>query len=65
MRNIMHNYPNEKCAWVLHGTMSAVDRNSVILIDDMGISKKRAHWRTTRLDMTMIIGFATMERAER
>ena len=45
--------------------MAAMDSNSVILIDDMVIPNKGAHWRTTSLDITMMSGLAAMERSER
>ena len=64
MRNIMHDYPDNKCVQILHNTMSAMNDSSVILIDDLVIPNKGAHWRSTQVDMTMMSGLAAMERSE-
>jgi demethylsterigmatocystin 6-O-methyltransferase len=62
MRNIMHDWPDEKCKLILENTKSAMTRDSVILIDEMVIPKTGASWRATQLDITMITCLAAQER---
>lgn len=35
---------------------------SLLLIDEMVLPDSNAHWRATQLDLTMMIGLASMER---
>ena len=65
MRNVMHDYSDSKCVEILHNTMSAVTKESVIIIDDMILPNRGASWRATQLDLTMMSGLAAMERSEK
>ena len=62
---IMHDYPDEKCALILQQIVKAMSRDSVILIDEMVIPNKGAHWRATQLDLAMMASLAGTERTER
>lgn len=42
--------------------MSAMTADSVILIDEMIIPRTNANWRTTQLDITMMVCLASQER---
>ena len=44
MRNILHDYPDEKCIRILHHIMAAMDQNSVILIDEMVMPNRDPSW---------------------
>lgn len=37
LRNIMHDWPDDKCVIILQQIMKAMNKKSVILIDDMVI----------------------------
>ena len=65
LRNIMHDYPDHKCVFILKHIIRALDRVSVILIDDMVPPDQGAQWRQTQLDLAMIATLAAMERTER
>lgn len=65
LRNIIHDYPDEKCVELLHRTMNAMDKKSLLLIDDMIVPNVRAHWRATQQDLTMMSGLASMEQSEK
>ena len=59
MRNIMHDYTDEKCIEILRNIMPAMGSDSVILIDEIVMPDKSAHWHATALDicvMTMLAG---------
>lgn len=53
-RNILHDYPDEGCEKILKNTMSAMSKDSAMLIDDMVIPDKDAHWHSTQLDIAML-----------
>ena len=65
MRNIMHNYPDEKAAQILQQIKSAMSEHSSILIDDMIIPNQGANWQAAQLDLTMMSVFAAIERTEK
>ncbi|KAK0511298.1 hypothetical protein JMJ35_005871 [Cladonia borealis] len=65
MRNVMHDYPDEKCAIILRQIMDVMDKHSVILIDDMVLPNEGAHWRQTQLDLLVMAGLAAIERTEK
>jgi demethylsterigmatocystin 6-O-methyltransferase len=62
MRQILHDYPDDKCIELLHLTMAAMDQDSVILIDEMVIPDAEAHWHTAQIDINMMAHLASMER---
>ena len=47
LRNVMHDYPDYKCAIILRQIMDVMDKDSVILIDEMVLPNKGAHWHQT------------------
>jgi demethylsterigmatocystin 6-O-methyltransferase len=64
MRNIMHDYPDDKACVILKYTIAALGLDSVILIDDMVVPDSGAHWQATQLDLTMMTALASMERTK-
>lgn len=44
--------------------MSAMDENSVILIDEMALPNQGIDWFATQTDLTMLAAFGSMERTE-
>jgi len=64
MRNIIHDYPDEKAIEILKNTKAAMGSDSVILVDDMVVPNVGAHWQTTQLDMTMMTALASLERTK-
>ena len=65
LRNIMHDYPDEKCVVILGQIVKAMSKDSVILIDDMILPNQGADWRATQIDLNMMAGLAAMERTEK
>lgn len=43
MRNIIHDYPDEKAAVILRNTAAALSPDSLILIDDMVLPNSGVH----------------------
>ena len=43
----MHDYPDYKFAIILWPIMDVMDKDSVILIDEMVLPNKGAHWHQT------------------
>lgn len=64
-RNILHDYPDEKCVLLLHQTMKAMEKDSLILIDEMILPNQGMHWHATLSDINMMASLAGMERTER
>ncbi|KAI9661830.1 MAG: hypothetical protein M1821_009069 [Bathelium mastoideum] len=65
MRNILHDYPDDKVLTLLKNTIAAMGSESVILVDEMVIPNKGAHPRALELDITMLTSLASMERTEK
>ncbi|KAJ5706777.1 hypothetical protein N7488_006578 [Penicillium malachiteum] len=62
MRNIMHDYPEEKAVVILRNLISALGPDSVILIDDMVLPGSGVHFHATQIDITMMSVLASHER---
>ena len=62
MRNILHDYSDEKCRIILKNTVVVMSSESVTLIDDMILSDFGVHWQAAQLDMTMMTALASMKR---
>lgn len=65
MRNIMHDYPDDKCVQILEQIMSAMTKDSVILIDEMVLPNEGAPWLSTSLDLMVMSTLGAMERSEK
>ncbi|KAF7902747.1 hypothetical protein EAF00_002650 [Botryotinia globosa] len=64
MRNILHDYPDEKCRIILKHLKDAMGPDSAILIDEMVIPETGAHWHATQIDLVMMTVLASTERTE-
>ncbi|KAI9822944.1 MAG: hypothetical protein M1826_000326 [Phylliscum demangeonii] len=65
LRNIMHDYPDQKCVAILQNIISAMEKRSVILIDEMVMPNRGQHWKATQVDVTMMATLAAVERSEK
>lgn len=64
MRNILHDYPDEKCCVILRNTMMAMGKDSRIIIDEMVLPESNVSWQATQLDLAMFCRHAAMERTQ-
>lgn len=64
MRNILHDWPDEKCVLILENIKPALGKDSVILIDEVVLPESNVHWQTTQLDLTMMCAFNSIERTK-
>lgn len=48
MRNVLHDHPDDKCQIILKQTMSAMENDSVILIDEMALPDTGIHWQAAQ-----------------
>jgi demethylsterigmatocystin 6-O-methyltransferase len=64
LRNVLHDYPDEKCIVLLQLQMDAMSESSTLLIDEMIIPDYGAHWQATEVDITMMASLASIERSK-
>lgn len=64
MRNILHNWPTDKCKIILERLRDALASDSVILVDDIVIPHTGAHWYSTHMDLMMLTNLGAIERSE-
>jgi demethylsterigmatocystin 6-O-methyltransferase len=64
MRNILHDYPDEKCLAILQHLTAAMSKDSLILIDDMVLPNSNVHWHATQIDITLMATLAAVERTK-
>lgn len=64
MRNILHDWTDEKAIELLKITRAACGPDSVIVIDEMVLPDIDAHWRATAMDINMLSTVAALERTE-
>lgn len=62
MRNVLHDHPDDRCQIILKQTISALAKDSVILIDEMALSDENIHWQAAQLDVLMMSALGAMER---
>ncbi|PCG98857.1 O-methyltransferase, family 2 [Penicillium occitanis (nom. inval.)] len=62
MRNIMHDWPDDKCRLILKHLIDAMGPDSFILIDEMVLPNSGVHWQMAQLDMLMMAVLAARER---
>lgn len=63
MRNIMHDWPDDKCVEILQRLREACADDSMILIDDMVLPDQGASWKQAQKDIQMMAAVAAMERS--
>ncbi|KAI9708795.1 MAG: hypothetical protein M1820_003750 [Bogoriella megaspora] len=64
LRNILHDWPDEKCIAILKNLIPAMGQESRILIDEMVVPAVGAHWQATQLDLTMMAALGSKERTK-
>ncbi|KAL8652657.1 MAG: hypothetical protein Q9210_002551 [Variospora velana] len=64
LRNVLHDWPSDKCKEILENVKSGMTQDSVILIDEMVLSDRGSSWRATQADLTMAVALSAMERSE-
>ena len=66
MHNIMHDYIDSTCKHILEQIKPAMTPGySKILINDLVLPAKDAHWLTTALDIELMMCLASRERTEK
>jgi demethylsterigmatocystin 6-O-methyltransferase len=65
LRNILHDWPDDRCPLTLSHIKAAMAQDSLLLIDEMVIPTKGAHEISMQVDMTMYGNFASEERTEK
>lgn len=65
MHQIMHDYSDETCRQILQQIKPAMGSKSKILINELVLPDRGAHWLTTSLDMCIMTSLAARERTER
>ncbi|KAL8784364.1 MAG: hypothetical protein Q9213_004016 [Squamulea squamosa] len=63
-RNVLHDWPNDKCNEILQNVKSSMNQDSVLLIDEMVLPQRGSSWRATLADLTMAVALSAMERTE-
>ena len=65
MRNVLLDYPDDKCLKILSNLITAMGPKSVLLIDELILpTRSSAPVMATALDITMMAGLKVMERTE-
>lgn len=62
LRNILHDWPNDKCVEILRHLISAFGPESQILIDEMVLPNKGVPWEATTVDLTIMASLGARER---
>ncbi|KAI0433110.1 S-adenosyl-L-methionine-dependent methyltransferase [Xylaria sp. FL1042] len=63
LRNVLHDWPDEKCIEILQNIRPAMTTESRILVDEMILPEKDAPWRATQQDFIMGACVAARERS--
>nr|ACZ66252.1 APS6 [Fusarium incarnatum] len=63
-RQIFHDWPDEDCEKILRRTKEAMTAVSTLLIDEVVLPEKGAHWMVMQRDLTMMALFNAAERSE-
>ncbi|KAJ5725492.1 uncharacterized protein N7483_006849 [Penicillium malachiteum] len=64
LRNIFHDWPDDKSLAILKNIIDALAEDSVILIDDMVLPNVGVHWQAAQLDVLMMTTLAARERTQ-
>lgn len=65
LRNIMHDWPDDKCVAILKQQIAAFGPQSQILIDDMLLPDAGVSWEAATIDLTMMSSLGSRERTLR
>ncbi|KAM0134956.1 hypothetical protein ACHAO1_005389 [Botrytis cinerea] len=64
MRNILHDWPDDKCKIILDHLREAMGPNSAILIDEMVLPNSGTNHQAMSIDITMMAALSAMERTQ-
>ncbi|KAJ5646522.1 S-adenosyl-L-methionine-dependent methyltransferase [Penicillium lividum] len=64
LRRIMHDWPDKEAASILRNTASVMAPDARILIDDVVLPTRGAHWQATMADLSMMFAFGGKERSK-
>ncbi|KAJ5540927.1 S-adenosyl-L-methionine-dependent methyltransferase [Penicillium frequentans] len=64
LRNVLHDYPDERCRVLLEQQLPALGASSVLLIDEMIVPSVGASRHGVELDIAMMASLAAIERTE-
>ena len=64
MRNILHNWPTDKCKIILEQLREALAPDSVILVDDVVVPSTGSHRYATNMNRMMLTNLGVIERSE-
>jgi len=64
MRNILHDWPDDRCRTILSHLRDAMGPDSFVLIDEMVLPNESASLSAMQLDMIMMASASSMERTE-
>ncbi|KAJ5330376.1 OmtB [Penicillium atrosanguineum] len=64
IRNILHDWDDEKSTQILKSLVPAMDAHSLVVIDDMAVPDTGSHWWPACLDIIMFSFFGALERTE-
>ncbi|KAI0097434.1 S-adenosyl-L-methionine-dependent methyltransferase, partial [Nemania sp. FL0031] len=62
LRNILHDWPDDKCVAILQQLKDASGPNSQILIDEMVLPDSGVSWEATTIDLTVMASLGSRER---
>ncbi|GAP92595.2 putative o-methyltransferase b protein [Rosellinia necatrix] len=62
LRNILHDWPDDKCVAILQQLIAAFGPDSQILIDEMVLPDSGVTWEATTLDLTLMASLGSCER---
>ncbi|KAI0206668.1 S-adenosyl-L-methionine-dependent methyltransferase [Astrocystis sublimbata] len=63
LRNVLHDWPDDKCVEILQNLKPAMTAESRILVDEMILPERDAPWRATQQDFIMGAVLAAQERS--
>ncbi|PQE23753.1 hypothetical protein CJF30_00008740 [Rutstroemia sp. NJR-2017a BBW] len=64
LRAILHDHADDKARLILKNIMQAMDKDSLILLDEMVLPNEGVDWFATQTDLTMLAAFGSSERTE-
>ena len=64
LRNVLHDWPDEKCIEMIRNIRVGMTEDSVLLIDEMVLPENGTSWRAAQMDVLMMSTLAAVERTE-
>lgn len=62
MRNVLHDWPKDKAVAILSRVREAMGPGSQVLVDEIVVPTRGAHWHATCMDMLMMTAVGARER---